>query len=61
MIMPRWRFVGGAQQPDQLGYLEPGQVLELDDMPEVGDWEPAPGEATAAAATPQPTTTPEEG
>lgn len=38
--MPSFRFVGGAQQPDLFGYVEPGDVLDLDEQPDVGQWEP---------------------
>ena len=44
--MPLYRFLGGPQSPDQLGYVEPGEIRELGALPSVGRWEPV------AAASP---------
>lgn len=52
--MPSYRYVGGSQQPDLYGYLEPGDVLAFDEPPEWGDWEATSGAPTGPSATPQP-------
>jgi hypothetical protein len=55
--MARFRFKGGAQQPDVYGVLEVGDVLEFDKKPDWGDWE-STSEPAERAPTPQPSYTP---
>jgi hypothetical protein len=53
MIMARFRYLGGDQRPDDYGVLEPGDVLELPEQPEWGEWETTTKKPDRAS-TPQP-------
>lgn len=51
--MARFKYTGGDQRPDLYGVLEPGDVLELREQPDWGDWE-ATSDAVGRQPTPQP-------
>lgn len=51
--MPRFRYAGGDQRPDAFGTLTVGDVLELAQKPEWGDWENTT-KAAERASTAQP-------
>jgi hypothetical protein len=56
--MPRFRYAGGDQRPDDYGVLEPGDVLEFAKKPEWGDWE-STSDDPLRQPTPQPVVEPE--
>lgn len=54
MIMARFRYLGGDQRPDAFGVLTVGDVLDLGEKPDWGDWESAGNAEAERAPTPQP-------
>lgn len=53
-MMARFRYLGGDQRPDVFGVLQVGDVLELSEQPDWGDWESSTKKVTGASPTPQP-------